>query len=210
LRHRRSERDSQAGIADSCRYHLEDHRRFSFVRLRAQCYRSPQQTLFAASNVRYLWSPLLNKPIDLAPAVPEVAARNFASNTTLGGGSDFYVLNRGNNTIIRMRQDGHVVAARRIETDVPGFRVNGLAVSEDARTIWVTATAPGRQGVALRMPTFGSRRASPTGSFRVLQRVASSGQCLYGVSPTVSTSCMTAAPTPSLTRFWTWRAGRRR
>jgi hypothetical protein len=92
----------------------------------------------------------------MSPAVPEVAARNFASNTTLGGGSDLYVLNRGNNTVIRMQPDGRVIAVCRIEADLPGFRVNGLAVSEDARTIWVTATAPGRQGVVLRMPAFGA------------------------------------------------------
>jgi hypothetical protein len=39
---------------------------------------------------------------------------------------------------------------------VSGFRVQGLAVSEDARLIWVTATAPGRQGVVLRVPSFGA------------------------------------------------------
>ncbi|MBI3721055.1 MAG: hypothetical protein HY248_00755, partial [Fimbriimonas ginsengisoli] len=44
----------------------------------------------------------------------------------------------------------------------PGFRVNGLAVSEDARTIWVTATAPGRRGVVLQMPTFGAGFITPT------------------------------------------------
>jgi Di-haem oxidoreductase, putative peroxidase len=113
-------------------------------------------TLFEASHARYLSSPALNKPIDMAPAVPEVGARNFASNTTLTGGSDFYVLNRGNNTIVRMTQDGRVLAVRQIEATLADFRVNGLAVSEDARTIWVTATLPGRQGVVLRMPTFGA------------------------------------------------------
>src|SRR5262249_40862000 len=114
------------------------------------------QTLFRATNLRYLSAKHLNEPIDVAPATPEVAARNFASNTTLGGGSDFYVLNRGTNSIVRMKQNGTVVAARKIHAEVPGFRVQGLAVSEDARLIWVTATAPGRQGVVLRMPTFGA------------------------------------------------------
>jgi len=117
--------------------------------------------LFRASR-RYLTSPLLDKPIDIAPAVPEVAARNFASNTTLGGGSDLYVLNRGNNTIVRMTQTGQVIEVRQIQAPVPGFRVNGLAVSEDARTIWVTATAPGRQGVVLQMPTFGAGDVTPS------------------------------------------------
>jgi hypothetical protein len=115
------------------------------------------QTLFAATNLRDMRSPLFDIPIDIAPAVPEVAARNFASNTTLGAGSDLYVLNRGNNSIVRMTQAGKVVAVRQIDASaVPGFRVNGLTVSEDARTIWVTATTPGRDGVVLQMSTFGA------------------------------------------------------
>jgi Di-haem oxidoreductase, putative peroxidase len=119
-------------------------------------------TLFEAKNARYLSSPHLDKPIDIAPAVPEVGARNFASNTTLGGGSDFYILNRGNNTIVRMTQEGRVLAVRRLEAPVADFRVNGLAVSEDARTIWVTATAPGRQGVVLQIATFGAAPVTTT------------------------------------------------
>src|SRR5204863_7464874 len=107
-------------------------------------------TLFATENPLYFTSPLFDKPIDVAPATPEVAARNFASNTTLGGGSDFYVLNRGTNSIVRMKQDGTLLGVRYIRAAVPDFRVQGLAVSEDARTIWVTATAPGRQGVVLQ------------------------------------------------------------
>jgi di-heme oxidoreductase (putative peroxidase) len=118
------------------------------------------QTLFAATNPRFITSERFDRPIDLAPAVPEVAARNFASNTTLGGGSDFYVLNRGNNSIVRMTQHGEIIAVRRIRADVAGFRVNGLAVSEDARIIWVTATAPGRQGVVLQLPAFGAGAVS--------------------------------------------------
>jgi Di-haem oxidoreductase, putative peroxidase len=112
--------------------------------------------LFQVARRRYIRSPRLDKPIDIAAAVPEVGARDFASNTTLGGGSDFYVLNRGNNTIVRMTQEGDVVAVREIDCDVPGFRVNGLTVSEDARKIWVTATAPGQQGVVLQIQTFGA------------------------------------------------------
>jgi hypothetical protein len=113
------------------------------------------QTLFKATNARYLSNPHLNEPIDIAPATPEAAARNFASNTTLGGGSDFYVLNRGTNSIVRMTQSGTFVTMRKIHADVPGFRLQGLAVSEDGRMIWLTATAPGRQGVVLRTPAFG-------------------------------------------------------
>ena len=118
--------------------------------------------LFVASNIRYLSSPALHAPTDLAPAAREVSARNFASNTTLGGGADFYVLNRGNNSVVRMTQGGDVVAVREVvpaaqpDLDVSELRLNGIAVSEDAKTIWMTATAPGRQGVVLRMPAFGA------------------------------------------------------
>ena len=115
-----------------------------------------QNALFAATNPRYFTSPFFDRPIDIVPAMPEVAARNFASNTTLGGGSDFYVLNRGNNSIVRMTQDGRVLARQQIHANIPAFRVNGLAVSDDARTIWITATAPKRQGVVLRIPAFGA------------------------------------------------------
>ncbi len=118
--------------------------------------------LFVARNTRYLSSPALHAPIDLAPAAREVSARNFASNTTLGGGADFYVLNRGTNSIVRMTQSGEVVAVREVvpaaqpDLDLSELRLNGIAVSEDAKTIWMTATAPGRQGVVLRMAAFGS------------------------------------------------------
>jgi hypothetical protein len=117
------------------------------------------QTVFTASNPRYIRSPRFDVPIDIAAAVPEVAARNFASNTTLGAGSDIYVLNRGNNSIVRMTQTGSVVAVRQIQVAANAardLRVNGIAVSEDARTIWVTATTPGHGGIVLQMPTFGA------------------------------------------------------
>src|SRR5207245_1739497 len=91
----------------------------------------------------------------------------FASNTTLGGGSDLYVLNRGNNTVVRMTQGGNVLAVERVEADeVPGLRVAGLAVSDDGRAIWLTATAPAvagvAQGVVLKMDAFGGGDVTPS------------------------------------------------
>jgi hypothetical protein len=82
-------------------------------------------------------------PIDLAPTTREVAAGSFASNTTLGGGSDLYVLNRGNNTIVRMTIGGDVQAVRRIDADIDGWRANGIAVGSDGQVIYVTGTTPG-------------------------------------------------------------------
>ncbi len=119
-------------------------------------------TLFVAGAPRFIRSPWFHRPIDLAPAVREVSSDNFASNTTLGGGSDIYVLNRGDNSIVRMNQSGQVVAVRRIEASLPPFRVNGIAVSENAQTIWVTAVMAGGNGVVLQMPAFGSGFVTPT------------------------------------------------
>lgn len=122
---------------------------------------SDDGTLFT-SAARYIASRSFDRPVDAAPTSVEVAARNFASNTTLGGGSDLYVLNRGNNTIVRLTQGGETVAVRGIQADLPGMRAAGIAVSDDGRTIWVTATAPGAQGAVLQMPAFGGGDVTPS------------------------------------------------
>ena len=100
--------------------------------------------------------------------MPEVANPTFSSNTTLAGGADMYVANRGTGTIVRMRQDGRVVAVARIA--VPGFgvigagRVNGIAVSSDAGTIWVSLSGAragsqrGLSGSVVSIPAFGAAR----------------------------------------------------
>ena len=119
-------------------------------------------TLFSASAPRVYRSRWFDRPVDVAPAVPEVASDNFASNSTLGGGSDLYVLNRGNSTIVRVTQAGAVVAVRRVVADLPPFRVNGLAVSEDAQTLWVTVVMEGGRGAVLSLPSFGDGFITPT------------------------------------------------
>jgi len=119
-------------------------------------------TLFTVIGVRVLSSShWLNRPTDLVATVPEVSQRNFASNTTLGGGSDLYVLNRGNNTIVRLGQDGSLKGVRSIATDQSGFRANGIAVSDDARTLWVSGTTPGGGGAVLSMSAFGQGFVTP-------------------------------------------------
>jgi len=115
--------------------------------------------LFAATR-RVIHSEAFNRPIDIAPTAREISHGSFASNTTLGGGSDLYVLNRGDNSIVRMSIDGTVQSVRSILSDVPGFRVNGIAVSSDGQTIYVTATAPGANGVLLAVPSFGGASSS--------------------------------------------------
>jgi len=118
---------------------------------------SDDGTLFTASKPRFLISPWLSIPVDIAPTIPEGAARNFASNTTLGAGSDLYVLNRGNNTIARMTQSGKVIAARKLNEVVPGMRVAGIATSSDGRTIYVSyvTKADFGNGGIFSTPAFG-------------------------------------------------------
>ena len=122
-------------------------------------------SIFRLQLVLHLVNTDLNVPVDVAPAVPEIANPGFASNTTLAGGSDLYVANRGNGTIVRLRQDGTVVAVRQVA--VPGLgplradRLNGIAVSPDATRLWVTVSGalpefPHADGIIVELPAFGA------------------------------------------------------
>jgi len=122
------------------------------------------EAVFHRGEVSRFTAPGLDGPIDLAPVIPEVANREFASNTTLAGNADFYVANRGSGTIVRMRQDGKVVAVRRLAlpdgTIVGANQLNGIAVSPDAQTIWLTLSGrvagyPDAPGVLIEAPAFG-------------------------------------------------------
>jgi hypothetical protein len=121
--------------------------------------------VFRLEATRKLTPAGLSTPVDVAPAVPEVANPGFSSNTTLAGDSDLYVANRGNGTIMRLRQDGTVVAVRQVT--LPGVgalgadRLNGIAVSPDAARIWVTIRGelpefPGLEGAVVELPAFGA------------------------------------------------------
>ena len=64
---------------------------------------------------------------------------------------------RAVNTIVRMGQDGTVVAVRRIGIHGhPAFplRLNGIATSPDGTRIWVTMTDRVLGGVVLELPSF--------------------------------------------------------
>jgi hypothetical protein len=119
-------------------------------------------TLLHAAAPRFIRSPWFHRPVDMAPAVPEFSSDNFSSNTTLAAGADIYVLNRGNNSVVRMTQTGQIIAGFRIQAPLPSFRVNGIGVSEDAQTIWVTAVTPNGGGVVLQLPAFGAGLVTPT------------------------------------------------
>jgi hypothetical protein len=118
--------------------------------------------VFVTSASRVIRSPALNEPVDLAPVEIETEASNWASNTTLEEEADFYVCNRGNNTIVRMRQDGTVVAVREVRSahrSLGQARLNGIATSSDGSRIWVTYVGrlPGSgdsHGGVLELPAF--------------------------------------------------------
>jgi hypothetical protein len=100
--------------------------------------------VFHVADLRRISSEVLNEPVDLAPVTIETSDPNWAANTTLDVQSDFYVANRGDNTIVRMRQDGTVVAVREVELadgrPLGNLRLNGIAGSPDGTKIWVTVT----------------------------------------------------------------------
>ena len=109
-------------------------------------------------------SAAFDMPVDLAPTVSEANHRDWSSNTTLAELADIYVLNRGNNTITRMKVDGTVIATRAVV--LPGnktlgkAKLNGIATSMDGSNIYVTVTGtlPGysQDGAVLELPAFTS------------------------------------------------------
>jgi hypothetical protein len=120
---------------------------------------APNQ-VFGLGSVSRLSSVELNLPVDLTPVAIDNDDPMWASNTTLDDSSDFYVANRGDNTIVRMKQDGSIVAIRRVNVD-PGplnnASLNGIATSSDGSKIYVTFTRPGHsayQGGVLELPAF--------------------------------------------------------
>jgi hypothetical protein len=116
--------------------------------------------ILQAGKVTRISSPELNMPVDLAPVVIDTDDPNWASNTTLDQGVDFYVANRGDNTIVRMKQDGTVVAVRNVTVNrgpLNNASLNGIATSTDGSKIYVTFTRPGHsayQGGVLELPAF--------------------------------------------------------
>jgi hypothetical protein len=118
---------------------------------------APNQ-VFGLDSISRISSDALKFPVDLTPVRRDVDDANWASNTTLDDGSDFYVLNRGNNTIVRMSQDGDVVAIRRVTVDnwpLDDVSLNGVAISTDGQTIYVTFVGPSKQqGGVLAVPAF--------------------------------------------------------
>jgi hypothetical protein len=118
--------------------------------------------VFMPGTTRVIRSRVLDQPLDLAPVQIDTTHPDHASNTTMQPGSDFYVCNRGNDTIVRMRQDGTVVAVRKVRVgnrSLGQARLNGIATSSDGSKIWITYVGklPGsrdRLGGVLELPAF--------------------------------------------------------
>ncbi|RZL40717.1 MAG: hypothetical protein EOP35_00055 [Rubrivivax sp.] len=98
---------------------------------------------FKLRGIRHLQSRWLKRPVDLAACVPEIANPRFASHTTLAGGSDLYVVNRGDGSVLRLAQDGSVLARAVITWPdgqaVGAGRLRAIAVSADAQRLWLIA-----------------------------------------------------------------------
>src|SRR5207302_89084 len=69
-------------------------------------------------------SSAFDQPVDLEPAAVETTDPNWSSNTTLEQGADFYIANRGDNTIVRVRQDRHARGNRHLR--LPGGASLGI------------------------------------------------------------------------------------
>jgi hypothetical protein len=118
--------------------------------------------VYMPTTLGVIRSRALNQPVDLTPVDVEAQNPNWASNTTMEEGSDFYVCNRGDGTIVRMGQDGGVVAVRRVRAEgrpLGEARLNGIAASADGTRIWVTYVGrlPGvddRRGGVIELPVF--------------------------------------------------------
>jgi hypothetical protein len=121
------------------------------------------QKQFRVSSSKRITSSWLNKPVDIAPALPEIASPAFASHTTLAGGSDLYVANRGDGTLLRIAEDGTALA--RAIIDLPGGmtlgsdRIRAMAASADAQRVWITLQGevpgyPGQEGALIELSAF--------------------------------------------------------
>jgi hypothetical protein len=132
-------------------------------------------TLEGTGEIR---SPALKRPVDVAAAVPEIANPRFSSHTSLAGGSDLYVANRGDGSLLRLDQQGRLLARATVE--VPGLgplgadRIRSLAVSADAQRIWL--------GVEGELPGF----AGQPGALLEVEAFDAAGPLSQGHDPTAA------------------------
>ncbi|CCV08038.1 hypothetical protein MESS2_70010 [Mesorhizobium metallidurans STM 2683] len=124
---------------------------------------------FTVARTRTISLPQFDRPVDIAAAIPEIANPQFSSHTTLAGGSDLFVANRGDGSLLRLSQDGRLLARATIE--IPGLgplgpdRLRAIATSADAQRIWITIGGklpgfPNRDGALIEIPAFDEHGAS--------------------------------------------------
>lgn len=124
---------------------------------------------FTVARTRTISLPQFDRPVDVAAAIPEIANPQFSSHTTLAGGSDLFVANRGDGSLLRVSQDGQLLARATIE--VPGLgplgadRLRAIATSADAQHIWITIGGevpgfPGHEGALVEVGTFDEHGAA--------------------------------------------------
>lgn len=170
---------------------------------------------FRLARSSRLQSAYFNRPVDLAACVPEVANPRFASHTTLAGGSDLYVVNRGDGTLLRMRQDGTVIARATIAwpdgRPIGADRLRSIAVSADAQRLWLIAeAADGGDSMLIETGGFDSAGALAGGVAELAARprpaeTSTVGAHLFATALTASTglgprfnadSCIACHPGP--------------
>jgi hypothetical protein len=145
--------------------------------------------VFSLGPVNRIGSTALNIPVDLTPVVRNTDDSNWASNTTLdeatgsvdetpGSGSDFYVANQGDNTIVRMRQDGMVIAIRQVMVNGQprdNISLNGIAASTDA----TDTTPPSTIARPLSTRTAGKAASWRCGLSNPTRGICARWPCLY-------------------------------
>ena len=101
---------------------------------------------FVLQGVGHLRSRWLREPVDVAPAMPEVANPRVASGTTLAAEADLMVANRGDGSILRLARDGRAIARARLRrpdgSEIGPGELRSIAVSSDAQRFWIVARRP--------------------------------------------------------------------
>jgi Di-haem oxidoreductase, putative peroxidase len=112
--------------------------------------------VYRAQGVSYITSPEIQKPVDIAAVIPEIANPRFSSNTTLAGTSDLYVANQ-NGTLLRMDQTGKVLAKVKVKTDYENSlhgEIKSISTSYDAQTIFLGMEGKHNHDFIVKIPAF--------------------------------------------------------
>jgi hypothetical protein len=173
---------------------------------------------FTVARTRTISLPEFDRPVDVAAAIPEIANPQFSSHTTLAGGSDLFVANRGDGSLLRLSQDGRPLARATIE--IPGLgplgpdRLRAIATSADAQHIWITIGGevpgfPGHEGALVEVGAFDEHGAAAamqgTQSAAAGANLAARGKQVFqtdftpqmGLGPLFNaTSCVACHPGP--------------